>query len=325
MPDIDNLLPLINNCFKPGECLKSIEKIENPIARELARANYYQQIGNTEEAIRIAKLYMDHEDPFAQVSAYITLFFTELADGNKPGAEQAMSNLEKIKFDSSVPYGGKLFAETIKNMIFSSGEEFVLDQSLNALPEGVRCYISYFYSLHEILRGRTEEAIGIAKTSLIMGANKYPIPAIYLNVILGAGYTFKKDFAKADAYYNEAWNIASPDKFIMPFVQQSLMIFGFDKKHIRDNYPDDYKAITSHIKPYLTAWGGVSNNINWFDNSEVSRMELIVGVLFKHGFAIKEISDVLGISPNTIKTHLMAMRQKTGAQGRAETLKINVE
>ena len=322
---IENLLPLINASFIPGECFRSIEAIENHDQKEVALANYYQLTMNSEEAIAKAKPYIKHEDQYLRISACITLFFASLNMGDKKTASAALSELESVELESDL-FGGTHFAETIKNMLFSKGENFVLEsKALKRLPEGVRYYISYFFALHELLRGRTEEALGIAKSALLFGRSKNPIIAIYLNIILGAAYTFLKDFDKADAYYKAAWDMAYPDKFLSPFVQQSLLIFGFDRKYIKENHPNEYKLIGDYVKGYLPAWGALSENINWFSHSEVSRMELVVGVLFKHGFSVKEISSVLMISPNTVKTHLMAMRQKTGAANRNETLKIHVE
>lgn len=322
------LLPYLGIADTLGNYIKAIEEIDDYDERQLAYSGYYQQKGRFEDALKIAEPYLNHENPYLRASACFICHFSSLGIGDKKSAVNALSQLKKIEFGEGVPYKGSTFAEIILITMFSGAKELKIDENiLKALPEGIRIYFNFFIALNTLLSGKNEEAIGIAKSTLFLCAGRYPIQSIYLNILLGAAYTFLKDYKQADMYYKDASDLAFPEGIILPFIQQNILLLGFDRRSMKHGggiSADELAKINVLAKVYIATWSALCNNVKGVADAKLSIVEFTIGILFKHDFSIKEISSIMQISMNTVKTHLVALRIKTVTSRRKEILKIDI-
>lgn len=91
--DIENLMPLMNTPFQPGHCLEAIAAMPTGLKRDIAMAEYYYFSGQAEMAVRQAKLFLDHEDQGAQLSACLIYAYANLTLGEIPRARFALGEL----------------------------------------------------------------------------------------------------------------------------------------------------------------------------------------------------------------------------------------
>ena len=87
--DTENLMPLMNSPFQPGHCLEAIAAMPTGLKRDIAMAEYYYFSGQAEKAVQQAKLFLDHEDQGAQLSACLIYAYANLSLGEIPRARLA--------------------------------------------------------------------------------------------------------------------------------------------------------------------------------------------------------------------------------------------
>lgn len=314
------IMPLVSSEFAPGKIIETIESIEDPDERELAWAEYYQFTGRAKEAVEKARPYLDSEDPALKLSANIVCFISGLAMGDVDSARKIMRNVEELENDEVLPANWVYCANVFRVILFYSDEEFDLSDVIPAaLSEGVKCLICYFLALREFLIDEYDKAIGIARSALLLGGNRYPIADIYLHIVSAISYMRKKKVKKAEEHFYKAWGKAEPDGFIAPFGQQYITLAGLNKKCVKDINEEKYNEINSYAKVFLPAWIDVHYGlVDWHVDHNLTRVEHIVAMLFRKGFKVKEIAACMNISINTVKSHITSAYNKTGAQKREE-------
>jgi DNA-binding CsgD family transcriptional regulator len=312
------IMPLISSAFEPGKSLEVINAIEDFDERELAWADYYQYTGRAEEALAKAEPYLDHEDPALRLSAHIIFFISGLAVGDAEGARNALLNLEQMAVEDNSPTSGKYCANMIKVMLFLREGEFDVGTDIpGALPEGAKFFACYFLALREYLRDESEKAIGLAKGALMLGGSKYPIAAIYLHIVIAASYMRMKKVEEAEDNFYLAWSYAEPDGFIAPFAQQYVMLAGLNKKCLKKYYAGQYSQISKYANNFIPAWIDAHYGlVDWHEDYSFSKIEHIVAMLIRKGYRVKEIASCMGVSVNTVKTHITSVYNKAGTTDR---------
>ncbi len=314
------IMPLVSARFAPGSAREYIETIEDHEEKQLALADYYQYSGEPQKAVAIAKKYLDHEDMAVKLPAHTICFISGLAIGDAALARKAFRSLEQIESAFDHHGSGKYCTNILRIILYLNGDEVNPPVYIpEELPNGVRYFATFFLALYEYLNERFEKVIGMAKNALILGAEKYPIPKIYLHLISAAALIRLKDLKEAEHQCDLAWEIARADGFFAPFAQLYVLLAGLNGKCIRKTDPEGYREISSYANTYISTWMDVHDGlIDWCPNNGLTKTEQIVAMLFGTGFSAKEIAGLMGLSVNTIKTHIARAYGKTAAKDRGE-------
>ena len=314
------IMPLVSRAFALGKAKEIIEAIEDPEEREMAVAEYCQYTGRAEEAVSRAKPFLTHDDLNLRFSAHIICFISGLAIGDADGARRSLIDLESIEKEAHVPVSGAYCANVIKIMLFLKETEFSVDDKIpDGLPEGAKFFVCYFLALREYLRDEYEKVVGMAQAALMMGGNDYPIAGIYLHLISAASMVRIKKNQEAERHFKLAWEMAEADGLIAPFGMQYVMLAGLNKKSIKKNNPEEYRAISKYADEFIPAWIEAHNGlVDWHANHGLTKTEHIVAMLFRKGLSLREIASCMSISVNTVKRHIAASYQKANTNKRDE-------
>ena len=87
-------MPLMNSSFAPGECLKTVETMEEGSRQDIAWAEYYYFSGQPEKAIEKAECYLDSDDIGARLSACLICSYAYLHFSQD---RQALAGLARIE------------------------------------------------------------------------------------------------------------------------------------------------------------------------------------------------------------------------------------
>ena len=76
-----------------------------------------------------------------------------------------------------------------------------------------------------------------------MGAEQYPIPAIYLHLAAVMDYMSLKQIEMAERHLMAAWELARPDDLIEGFGEHHGLLGGMLEAVIKRKWPEDFKRI----------------------------------------------------------------------------------
>ena len=86
-------MPLMNSSFAPGECLKTVETMEEGSRQDIAWAEYYYFSGQPEKAIEKAECYLDSERYWGSSFCLFNLFLCVFTfQSGSPGISGSCAN-----------------------------------------------------------------------------------------------------------------------------------------------------------------------------------------------------------------------------------------
>ena len=80
--DTNILLPLMNSAFRPGECYKTLQEIEDSVERDFGSAEYYYFTGHPEETVVIMEPYLKSKDIYQRLTACFLYAYASLSVDN---------------------------------------------------------------------------------------------------------------------------------------------------------------------------------------------------------------------------------------------------
>ena len=93
-----NLMPLMNSPFPPGQCLATVEAMEEGPGWEIARAEYHDFSGQPDLAAREAEPWLTAEELGVRLSACLIYAYANLSLGRIPLARFALGELERALY-----------------------------------------------------------------------------------------------------------------------------------------------------------------------------------------------------------------------------------
>lgn len=331
--DTENLMPLMNTPFQPGHCLEAIAAMPTGLKRDIAMAEYYYFSGQAEMAVRQAKLFLDHEDQGAQLSACLIYAYANLTLGEIPRARFALGELNAA-----------LSSEGGRNPQFRTAAAFVASAAsvllhlplpdkmpetksfLGLLPLGTRAFAIYVQAHYLYLKKEYAVSVGMVEAALAMGMEKYPISAIYLHLIAVMDYMSLKQMERAKKHVLEAWRLARPDDLIEGFGEHHGLLGGMLEAVIKPEWPEDFKRIIAITYRFSAGWRKVHNPITGHDVADdLTTTEFAIAMLAARGWTNQEIASHLKISPNTVKQYLAAAREKLHVSRRQDLKKYMLQ
>ncbi len=328
--NLAGLMPLMNTSFDPGECHEVIENMEDGKIKDIAVAEYHYFSGQIEKAAEEAELYITCKDTNIRLSACLIYAYANLSMGQISHAKYALSEVENI-FVSS---------DNNKNPQFIAAKAFVasaasvllhlplpeklpdLQEFLPLLPPGIRGFALYVQAHYLYLQQEYEKSIGIAETALLMGAEEYPISAIYLHLVAVMSYMSLRNQEMAQKHLLIAWKIAQPDDLIEGFGEHHGLLGGMLEAVIKPNWPDDFKRIIDITYRFSAGWRKIHNPVTGHDVADnLTTTEFALAMLAARGWTNQEIADHFGISANTVKKYISLVMKKLKISHRRELKK----
>ena len=193
---------------------------------------------------------------------------------------------------------------------------------LPLLPPGLRAFALYVYAHYLYLQGEYGQSMGIVEATLSMGAERYPIPAIYLHLVAVMDAMSLKQTERARAHLLAAWDLARPDDLIEGLGEHHGLLGGMLEAVIKPNWPEDFKRIIAITYRFSAGWRKIHNPETGHNVADdLTTTEFAVAMLAARGWTNREIAGHLKISSNTVKQYLDAAREKLHVSRRQDLKK----
>ena len=283
--------------------------MEDGSEKDIAMAEYYYFSGQPEQAVEAAEAYLTSSDTGVRLSACLIYAYANLSAGNIQHARRALNEIRNT-----------LSAGEEKNACVHAIEAFVTFVSsvllhlplpdsippteafLSDLPPGVRAFALYTMAHYLYLKEEYGKSAGIAEATLAMGADKYPIPAIYLHLVAVMDYMSMKNAGLARKHLLAAWETARPDYLIEGMGEHHGLLGGMLEAVIKPGWPEDFKRIIAITYRFSTGWRRIHNPETGHDVADdLTTTEFAAAMLAARGWTNQEIAKHMNISPNTVK------------------------
>lgn len=323
------LMPLINTPFKPGYCSACIAKMQKGPKRDMAIAEYHYFSGQPEKAAREAELYLTNSNVQIRLSACFIYAYANLSIGEIQGAQYALAEVKNTLTQNRNASDEMRAAEAFVNVASAVLLHLPLpdglpsyDEFLPKLPFGIRIFALYVKAHYLYLKKEYEKSLGVVETTFAMGAEAYPIPAIYMHLVAVMDYMSLRQKDKAEKHMLAAWELARPDDLIEGFGEHHGLLGGMLEAVIRPEWPEDFKRIINITYRFSAGWRRIHNPYtghNVADN--LTTTEFAAAMLAARGWTNAEIGEHMNISQHTVKRHISAVMHKLGINRRQDLKK----
>ena len=322
------LLPLMNTPFQPGQCRAAVEALEGPL-QDIAWAEYHYFTGHPEEAAKEAGRYLTNPDPGLRLSACLLYIYANLSIHQIQHARFALDEVQSFlatgaERDPRLQAAGGFVAAASAVLLhlplpktLPSTQEF-----LPLLPTGLRAFALYVKAHYLYLQKNYTQSLGIVETALAMGAEQYPIPAIYLHLMAVMDYMSLKKTEQAQGHLLAAWTIARPDDLIEGFGEHHGLLGAMLETVIKPNWPEDFKRIIDITYRFSWGWRRIHNPDTGHEVADnLTTTEFAVAMLYAREWTSEEIAAHMGVSISTIKRHQAGIKKKLQVSTRQELKK----
>ena len=189
------LMPLMNTPFQPGTCMAAVRAMEAGPQRDIATAEYYYFTGQPEKAARAAAAYLTGPDMGAQLSACLIYAYANLSLHQIQHARFALDEVQVFLTEGAEQTPQRKAAAAFVAATSAVLLHLPLPESLPStqeflplLPTGLRAFALYVQAHYFYLHQNYTQSIGIVESTLAMGAEQYPITAIYLHLMAVMDY-----------------------------------------------------------------------------------------------------------------------------------------
>ena len=324
--DHTSLMPLMNTAFAPGHCREAVEAMAEGPQRDIATAEYYYFTGQPERAAAVAETYLTSADTGARLSACLLYAYANLSIGQIQHARFALGEL-KTAFAGAGEQVPQFKAAAA--FVVSAGavllhlpmpEKLPEDESfLPMLPVGLRAFAVYVQAHYLYLKGEYGTSAGIVEGALAMGGASYPIPAIYLRLVAVMDYVSLKQIKRAQSHLLSAWALAQPDDLIEGFGEHHGLLGATLEAVIKPKWPEEFRRIIDITYRFFAGWRKVHNPLAGHDVADdLTTTEFAVAMLAARDWTTREIAEHMGISVNTVKSHISEAMGKLNVDNRKD-------
>ena len=322
-------MPLLNTSFAPGECLQAIREMEIGPKKNIALAEYHYFTGQAEKTMKETERYLTVKGSAIRLSACWLYAFACLTMGRPDHARHA---LREIK--ATLEAGGEAEPSMRAAQAFVAFGAVVLlhlplpeemppaEDFLPLLPPGLRAFALYVEAHYLYLKGEYGHSVGVVEATLAMGAQAYPISAIYLHLVGVMSYMSLKQTERARDHLLAAWELARPDDLIEGFGEHHGLLGAMLEATIKPEWPEDFKRIIDITYRFSSGWRSVHNPVTGHDVADdLTTTEFAIAMLVARGWTTQEIGEHLNISGNTVKAHISQAMKKMKVENRKDLKK----
>ncbi|HIZ82997.1 MAG TPA: LuxR C-terminal-related transcriptional regulator [Firmicutes bacterium] len=322
-------MPLMNTPFEPGRCADCIDEMEEGPGKEIALAEYHYFSGRPEKAIQEAELYLTCPDAAYRFSACLIYAYANLSVGQIQHARYALAEIKNtLAADAEkAPHVRAIeafvvFAASVLLHLPLPEKMPPTQAFLPLLPAGLRAFALYVQAHYLYLKEDYQKSVGIVEATLGMGADRYPIPAIYLHLVAVMDYMSLKQTEQAQKHLLAAWEIARPDDLIEGFGEHHGLLGGMLEAVIKPGWPEDFKRIIAITYRFSAGWRKIHNPATGHDVADdLTTTEFAAAMLAARGWTNQEIAQHMNISAHTVKRYISTVLQKLGIRQRQELKK----
>ena len=319
-------MPLMNTPFRPGCCKETIARMEAGPKKDIALAEYHYFSGQAEKAMQETEGYLTAADGGIRLSACLLFAYACLSMGRIDHARSALGEIRR-----TLASGGETdpaarameafvaFAAAVLLHLPLPEEMPPTRDFLPLLPPGLRAFALYVQAHYLYLKEDYGHSAGIVEATLAMGADAYPIPAIYLHLVAVMDYMSMKQTDRAQTHLLAAWEIARPDDLIEAFGEHHGLLGAMLEAAIKPNWPEDFRRIIDITYRFSSGWRRVHNPITGHDVADdLTTTEFAIAMLAARGWTTREIAGHLNISANTAKRHISEAMKKLKVKNRKD-------
>lgn len=322
-------MPLLNTRFEPGRCMETIEKMKAGPKKDIAMAEYRYFSGQAEKAMQDTEVYLTSTDGAIRLSACWIFAYSCLTVGRIDHARHALQEIRNT-LDANRKTAPSVraiesfaaFAAAVLLHLPLPEEMPPMETFLPLLPPGIRAFALYVLAHYLYLKEEYGQSAGIVEATLAMGADAYPISAIYLHLVAVMDYMSLKQPDRAQTHLLTAWEIARPDDLIEGFGEHHGLLGAMLEATIKSKWPEDFKRIIDITYRFSSGWRRVHNPITGHDVADdLTTTEFAIAMLAARGWTTQEIAKHLNISANTVKDHISEAMRKLGVETRKDLKK----
>ena len=319
-------MPLLNTPFEPGHCVETIEKMKAGPKKDIALAEYHYFSGQAEKAMQDTEVYLTSTDGGTRLSACWIFAYSCLTMGRIDYARHALQEIQNTlaanrktappvrAIESFVAFAAAVLLHLPLPEKMPPMETF-----LPLLPPGLRAFALYVLAHYLYLKEEYGQSVGIVEATLAMGADAYPISAIYLHLVAVMDYMSLKQPERAQTHLLAAWEIARPDDLIEGFGEHHGLLGAMLEAIIKPKWPEDFKRIIDITYRFSSGWRRVHNPITGHDVADdLTTTEFAAAMLAARGWTNQEIAQHMNISSHTVKRYISTVLQKLGIRQRQE-------
>ena len=322
-------MPLLNTRFEPGHCMETIEKMKAGPKKDIAMAEYRYFSGQAEKAMQDTEVYLTSTDEAIRLSACWIFAYSCLTAGRIDHARHALQEIRNT-LDANRKTAPPVraieafaaFAAAVLLHLPLPEEMPPMETFLPLLPPGIRAFALYVLAHYLYLKEEYGQSAGIVEATLAMGADAYPISAIYLHLVAVMDYMSLKQPDRAQTHLLTAWEIARPDDLIEGFGEHHGLLGAMLEATIKPKWPEDFKRIIDITYRFSSGWRRVHNPITGHDVADdLTTTEFAIAMLAARGWTTQEIANHLNISANTVKDHISEAMRKLRVETRKDLKK----
>ena len=321
-----NLMPLMNTPFVPGQCLAAVEAMEEGPQRDIALAEYHYFSGHPEEAAGEAERYFSSPDLGTRLSACLIYAFANLSLGCIEQARSALGEVERTlraagEAAPAFQAASGFVAATAAVLLHLPLPDGLppAEGFMQQLPPGLRAFALYVQAHYLYLQGDYARSAGVAEATLAIGGSRYPIPAIYLNLVAVMDYMSLKQTDRAESHLLAAWELARPDDLIEGFGEHHGLLGGMLESVIKREWPEEFRRIIAITYRFSWGWRRIHNPKTGDQVADnLTTTEFAVAMLAARGWTNQEIGEHMNISPNTVKHYISLVLQKLNVSQRQD-------
>ena len=326
-------MPLMNTAFEPGHCVETIEKMNAGPKKDIALAEYHYFSGQAEKAMQETEVYLTDSDGAIRLSACWIFAYSCLTMGRIDHARHALQEIQNTLADSgkTAPSVRAIeafvaFAAAVLLHLPLPEKMPPMETFLPLLPPGLRGFALYVLAHYLYLKEEYGQSAGIVEATLAMGADAYPISAIYLHLVAVMDYMSLKQPERAQTHLLAAWEIARPDDLIEGFGEHHGLLGAMLEAIIKPKWPEDFKRIIDITYRFSSGWRRVHNPITGHDVADdLTTTEFAIAMLAARNWTTQEIAKHLNISANTVKDHISEAMRKLRVENRKDLKKYMLQ
>lgn len=334
VPDLfHGFMPLLNTPFEPGHCIETIEKMKAGPKKDIAMAEYHYFSGQAEKAMQETEPYLISTDGAIRLSACWIFGYSCLTMGRIDHAHLALKEIQNTlsKGEKNNPSVRAMeafvaFAAAVLLHLPLPEKMPPMETFLPLLPPGLRAFALYVLAHFLYLKEEYGQSAGIVEATLAMGADAYPISAIYLHLAAVMDYMSLKQPDRAQSHLLAAWEIARPDDLIEGFGEHHGLLGAMLEATIKPKWPEDFKRIIGITYRFSSGWRRVHNPITGHDVADdLTTTEFAIAMLAARSWTTQEIAKHLNISANTVKDHISEAMRKLRVETRKDLKKYMLQ
>ena len=320
------LMPLMNTPFEPGQCEEIIKAMEESPEKDIATAEYHYFSGRADEAVRETEIYLTSQNMYIRLSACLIYAYANLSIGEIQRARYALAEVKRMLGSGENVSPEMRAAESFINAAAAVLLHLPLPEELPPckeflpeLPSGLRAFALYVQAHYLYLRKEYDKSLGVVDATFAMGAQKYPIPAIYLHLVAVMDYMNLRKKEEAEKHMLAAWELARPDDLIEGLGEHHGLLGGMLEAVIKPGWPEDFKRIIDITYRFSAGWRRVHNPDTGHDVADnLTTTEFTVAMLAARGWTNQDIGRHMSISQHTVKSHISTAMQKLGINSRKD-------